>query len=203
MKNKCKLFLVFLISGLVLTFSGSYITHCFSNDFTVVQASKRHKSYMRHPISWRKSSETKPYPNLHKVKHLWIRVSLNKNRTYIMSGKHIIYTMYSSGGVYKKINGQRQSLTPTGTYHIQPERGTYFYNAGVGEGAHYYVSWKGNGVYLFHSVPTHQNGKYIVSNADKLGKDVASHGCIHLSIADSKWLYENVPVGTKVIIKQD
>ncbi len=39
-----------------------------------------------------------------------------------MSGKKPIYTMLSTGGVYHK----NKSDTPTGTYHIQHERGAAF-----------------------------------------------------------------------------
>ena len=37
------------------------------------------------------------------------------------------------------------------------------------------------------------------SEAEKLGSP-ASHGCIRLSIADSKWLYDQLPTGTPIHI---
>lgn len=37
---------------------------------------------MRTPINWRKSSETVPYPDVNKVKDLWVKVDLKNNRTY-------------------------------------------------------------------------------------------------------------------------
>ena len=147
--------------------------------------------------TWNKKSENKEQPDLTKVKDLWIRVSLKGNRTYIMSGKKPIYTMLSTGGVYHK----NKSDTPTGTYHIQHERGAAFYNHKLNEGAKYYVSWKDHGVYLFHSVPTKSDGSIDKKEAKKLGKIPGSHGCIRLSIPDSKWLAATVPAGTKVVIK--
>ena len=147
--------------------------------------------------TWNKKSENKEQPDLTKVKDLWIRVSLKGNRTYIMSGKKPIYTMLSTGGVYHK----NKSDTPTGTYHIQHERGAAFYNHKLNEGAKYYVSWKDHGVYLFHSVPTKSDGSINKEEAKKLGKSPGSHGCIRLSIPDSKWLAATVPAGTKVVIK--
>ena len=57
-------------------------------------------STMRKQIDWQKSSETKPYPNLEDVSNFWVKVSLKKNRTYLMSGDKVIYTMYSSGGSF-------------------------------------------------------------------------------------------------------
>ena len=46
-------------------------------------ASSNSSSQMRTPIDWQKSSETKAYPDLSKVKHLWIKVNLRTNRTYL------------------------------------------------------------------------------------------------------------------------
>lgn len=147
--------------------------------------------------TWDKPSENKKYPNLATVKNLWIRVSLKENRTYIMSGNKPIYTMLSTGGAYHK----NKSDTPTGIYYIQEERGDDFYNDKLNEGAKYYVSWKDHGVYLFHSVPTKADGSINEKEAAKLGKSPGSHGCIRLTVPDSKWLAETVPVGTKVVIK--
>lgn len=149
--------------------------------------------------TWNKKSENKEQPDLTKVKDLWIRVSLKGNRTYIMSGKKPIYTMLSTGGGYHK----NKSDTPTGTYHIQHERGEDFYNQKLKEGAKYYVSWKDHGVYLFHSVPTKSDGTINKEETRKLGKSPGSHGCIRLSIPDSKWVAKTVPAGTKIVIKDN
>ena len=165
-------------------------------------ASSNSSSQMRTPIDWQKSSETKAYPDLSKVKHLWIKVNLRTNRTYLYDGNHVIYTMYSTGGIYKKDpkTGKMKSMTPTGTFYVQQERGNSFYNARLKEGANYYTSWLNHGEYLFHSVPTNADGSYNKKEAAKLGKFTGSHGCIRLSVADAKWMEENLPVGTKVEI---
>ena len=55
---------------------------------------------------------------------------------------------------------------------------------------------------LFHSVWYHVNGNpATLSNTqyNKLGT-VASHGCIRLTVRDSKWIYDNIPSGTSVEI---
>lgn len=148
-------------------------------------------------IDWRKSSEKKPYPDWAKHPNAWVRVSLKTQRVYIMNGKHRLYKMYASTG------SGGSNATPTGTYHIQAERGTFFYNAESGEGARNWVSWKDHGVYLFHSVPTDQSNHIVESQADKLGKSAASHGCVRLSLPDSKWMYDTIPEGTKVVIDND
>lgn len=159
-------------------------------------------SKMREPIDWRKSSQTTPYPNLAAVNHLWVKVNLKKNRTYVYDGKRVIYTMYSTGGKYRTDpkTGERKSMTPTGTFHIEKQRGNSFYNAKLQEGANYYVSWRNHGTYLFHSVPTKKGGAYNKQEAAKLGKTQGSHGCIRLSVPDARWFSRTVPVGTKVVI---
>lgn len=159
-------------------------------------------SKMRTPIDWQKSSETKSYPDVSKLKHFWIKVDLKANRTYLYDGKHVVYTMYSTGGIYKKDpkTGKMKSMTPTGTFYVQQERGDSFYNARLKEGANYYTSWLNHGEYLFHSVPTNSDGSYNKKEAAKLGKSTGSHGCIRLSVADARWMEENLPVGTKVEI---
>lgn len=165
---------------------------------TVAQAS----SDMRKPINYKKPSETKPYPNLKQVKNFWIKVNISKNRVYLYDGNHVIYTMYCSAGQYRtdKKTGKKKSMTPTGTFHVQSQRGKHFFSADVQEGGNYYTSWNGNGAYLFHSVPVDAHNHYIKKEAAKLGKSTASHGCIRLSIPDAKWIYQNVPEGTKVIV---
>ena len=58
--------------------------------------------------------------------------------------------------------------------------------------------------YLFHSVPYYTQHKddleYVEFN--KLGTQ-ASLGCIRLMVVDVKWIYDNCPIGTPVIIYDD
>ena len=159
------------------------------------------KTVMRTPINWRLPSETVAYPNLKQLNDFWIKVVISKNRVYLMDGKKAVYTMYASAGEYERqAGGKKKSTTPTGTYYIQAERGDSFYNPNLSEGANYWTSWLNHGEYLFHTVPTDANGNYKVAEAKKLGKKPASHGCIRLSVADAKWINQNVPQGTKVVI---
>lgn len=207
----------YLIAALIVIICGGYLiyrvtlpheatTATTTKDNSVLVTATKQKSQsstLRTPIDWQKSSETKPYPDLSQVKDFWIKVELKKNRTYLMSGDKVIYTMYSSGGAYHrdKETGKTISYTPTGTFYIEPERGASFFNNSLNEGANNWISWKDHGIYLFHSVPTDANGNYNVTEAKKLGKTPASHGCIRLSVPDSKWMSENLPTGTKVVIK--
>ncbi|WP_125573882.1 L,D-transpeptidase [Levilactobacillus huananensis] len=161
---------------------------------TPVARTIRNKVAAPKRIDWRAPSEEKDYPNLKTFPHAWLDVNTSKQRVYIRSGNKVLYTMYCSTGTGK------DNATPHGTYYIQAERGKFFYNQNSGEGAKYWVSWKDHGIYLFHSVPTDKDGNYIESEAKQLGKTAASHGCVRLSVADAKWVYNNVPYGMKVVI---
>lgn len=147
-------------------------------------------------VNYKKPSENKPYPKLNNKKNR-IVVSIKKQKTYIQkkAGKKwkTVYTMLASTGSHNR--------TPRGQFKIQNIRGNYFYSPKEKEGAYNYVSWKDNGVYLFHSTPTNSKKQINQKIANDLGKKPSSHGCIHLTLADSKWLSQNAPVGMEVIIK--
>ena len=85
-----------------------------------------------------------------------------------------------------------------GTYYIQ-DRGTEFFSQKYKEGATYWVRFQGN--YLFHSVPRDENWVVKKEEEDKIGSP-ASHGCIRLKENDAKWIYDNVPENTMVIIHE-
>ena len=59
-----------------------------------------------------------------------------------------------------------------------------------------------SGDYLFHSVPYAKMGKNStleIEEFNKLGQE-ASLGCVRLAVEDTKWIYENCPIGTHVKI---
>ena len=58
--------------------------------------------------------------------------------------------------------------------------------------------------YLFHSVPYYSQHKDDVEydEFNKLGT-IASLGCIRLAVVDVKWIYDNCPLGTPVVIYND
>ncbi|WDF81973.1 L,D-transpeptidase [Lacticaseibacillus pabuli] len=142
------------------------------------------------PVNWRRPSQAKPYPKPSQHKKLWLDVDLSKQRVFLKDGHTLLYTMYASSGV--------KHTTPTGHFKIQSERGQSFFNGSEQMGANYYTSFYRHGVYLFHSVPTDLQGHYIPKEAAKLGKKPGSHGCVRLTVADAKWIFKNIKVGTKV-----
>ena len=132
-------------------------------------------------------------PDLAGYSELSIDVDLKKQRVYVKSNGQTIYTMIASTGM--------DNTTPTGNFvaggYAPNPRGASFYNTAERMGAQNWICIHDN--ILFHSVPTDINGEYIASEAEKLGSP-ASHGCIRLSIADSKWLYDQLPTGTPIHI---
>lgn len=91
-------------------------------------------------------------------------------------------------------------LTPLGTYKIPVK---YRWRALV-ENTWGQYSTRISGPYLFHSVPYSRMdpSAMLKGEFNKLGRD-ASHGCIRLTVEDAKWIYDNVSIGTTVIIYDD
>lgn len=90
------------------------------------------------------------------------------------------------------------SNTPVGTFYTY---GRHRWRELVGKKYGQYVT-RIVGPYLFHSVIYDKYGnKASLENAEfnKLGK-WASHGCIRLAVRDSKWIYDNCVLKTKVVI---
>lgn len=89
--------------------------------------------------------------------------------------------------------GKPSTPTPKGTYTVGI-KGLYF---GVNKGykCWYYTQFKGN--YLFHSIIYNLDGSV---RDGRLGMRL-SDGCIRLAKENAKWIYDNIPRGTKVFIK--
>jgi len=120
-----------------------------------------------------------------------IYLNLAEQKTYIYEGSTdnwtLIKTFISSTGLEGK-------ETPKGVFAVI-NRGEWFFSPEFNQGGKYWVQFMGD--YLFHSVPFDESATTIVDNT--LGKP-ASHGCIRLSVDDAKWIYDNIPNGTKIII---
>lgn len=121
-----------------------------------------------------------------------IHVDLKNQKTYVYKGKLKNWQLEKTFLCSTGINGED---TPQGVYSIK-EKGQWFFSEEYQQGGKYWVQFMGD--YLFHSLPYNKDKSQIVDYT--LGKP-SSHGCIRLPEADSKWIYDNVPKGSKVIIK--
>lgn len=89
--------------------------------------------------------------------------------------------------------GKPATPTPKGIFSVGI-KGLFF---GVEKGykARYYTQFLGN--YLFHSILYNLDGSV---RDGRLGMRL-SNGCIRLALEHAKWIYDNIPRNTKVIIR--
>lgn len=110
-----------------------------------------------------------------------------------------VVTIYknSDNSPYTAFTCSTGQNTPTGTFYTkQKYRWWALYGPSYGQ-----YCTRITGSILFHSVWYYSTKKNSQSYAEynKLGK-TASHGCVRLTVAASKWIYDNCPSGMKVII---
>lgn len=119
----------------------------------------------------------------------FIWVDLKSFKTNIFKGSKNNWSLINS---YECTIGKPSTPTPKGTFYTGI-KGLYF---GVEKGykCWYYTQFKGN--YLFHS---------IIYNLDdsvrdgRLGMSL-SNGCIRLAKTNAKWIWDNIPRNTTVVI---
>ena len=126
----------------------------------------------------------------------FIRINRTANIVEIFSlngEKELVKTMLCSVGLPG--TGEFGNETPLGSYEIY-ER--YRWRSLFGNVQGQYAI-RFNGHILFHSVPYKSNDASTLKTDEynKLGEP-ASLGCVRLSVADAKWIYDNCPNGTMV-----
>jgi len=122
----------------------------------------------------------------------WVDVRLGDIHTVkVYRGDILVRHMVASGG-------REATPTPIGSFYTQ-DRGHSFWSPRFGEGATYWVRLVGQ--VLVHSVPKDDRWKTKEDEHARLGLP-ASHGCIRLDEKDARWFYENIPMGTLVIIHE-
>ena len=121
-----------------------------------------------------------------------ISVNLKEQKTYVFKGKlnkwELVKTFLCSTGI-------ESEPTPTGSFTIK-EKGEWFFSDKFKQGGKFWSQITGD--ILFHSLPFAQDKTTIL---DYTLKKPSSHGCIRLAVEDAKWIYTNIPKGSKVIIK--
>lgn len=111
-----------------------------------------------------------------------------------------VYEQDKKGNYTKPIKAMLCSTgaeTPLGTFKTPVK---YRWRLLMGDVWGQYSTRIVNGV-LFHSVWYYEKNESTLSNRqyNNLGRMV-SHGCIRLNVEDSKWIYDNCPLGTTVVI---
>ena len=114
---------------------------------------------------------------------------------------------------YKWVNGSYSQLVrtmkcSTGKNATPTPKGTFQNGTGPGARWHYFKKFKCwaqyayyiEGDIMFHSVLyKEKDGPVTQSSVNNLGRK-ASHGCIRLSVEDAKWINQNCPRNTKIIV---
>lgn len=122
----------------------------------------------------------------------FINVSIENQKTYVYQGTsdnwRLVRTCPCSTGI-------EEEPTPCGSFTTQ-EKGSWFFSEKYNQGGKYWTQITGD--ILFHSVPYSKDKTTVI---DYTLNEPASHGCIRLSLDDAKWIYSNVPKGSKIIIK--
>ena len=127
-----------------------------------------------------------------------ILVDISDQRVYVFKWDGEAYTGKERMMICS--TGKDATPTPTGTYQA--------YGRMTGEWYYFktfncYAKWAYGivGGILFHSVTYSSSKKLNQGSVNNLGRK-ASHGCIRLKVEDAKWIYENCPNGTTVVIRK-
>lgn len=86
--------------------------------------------------------------------------------------------------------GKASTPTVIGEYQVYGKG----YSFGHGYTCYYYTQFYGD--YLFHSSPYYVNSNRVM---DPTMGVPSSAGCVRLEIKNAKWIYDNIPYGTKVV----
>lgn len=113
-----------------------------------------------------------------------------------------VYALDADGYYTKPVKAMVCSVgknggTPTGTYETSDKHAWCSLVGGV----YGQYAYRIDGQIMFHSVPYYSmnKGDLETEEYNKLG-EAASLGCIRLTVADAKWIYDNCPSGTIVTI---
>lgn len=95
--------------------------------------------------------------------------------------------------------GTREHPTPLGTFSAAGPAGRWYYFKKFNCWAQY--GYRIDGPILFHSVLYSEKDESTLRKGSvyALGSR-ASHGCIRLKVEDAKWIYNNCPAGTTVVV---
>ena len=131
--------------------------------------------------------------NIESTTSYFINVNLENQKTYIYKGTSDKWQLVRTCPCSTGISGEDD--TPSGSFSTK-EKGDWFFSDKYNQGAKYWTQITGD--ILFHSVPFAKDKTTVL---DYTMNKTSSHGCIRLSIDDAKWIYTNIPKGSKVIIK--
>lgn len=123
--------------------------------------------------------------------HHLILISIKDQTAYIFNGSLNNWILEKEFLCSTELSGKE---TPKGIFTCG-FRGDWFFLENFNKGTKYYIHI--NDCYNLHSIPFYANQSTI---AEDLLDEPSYHGCVRLSVEDSKWIYENVKDGSTTII---
>jgi len=119
-----------------------------------------------------------------------VYTDLERQETHVFQGREGNWRLVRT---FPCSTGKNASPTKRGLFAFET-RGEWFYSRRLGSGAQYWIRF--SGPYLYHSLAMNASREVI---DETIGERVSS-GCVRLRIEDARWLYENVPDTTAVLI---
>ena len=124
------------------------------------------------------------------------RVVLDEQRVYVYNNrKRLIATLPASTGV--------DDQTPVGTFKVFSRSAQTFYTPNPSERMRWmtrFTKGREGGNIGFHGIPYKVTKSGEIPFPTPLGVAPSSHGCIRMRVADAKWLFHNMNIGTVVSV---
>ena len=124
------------------------------------------------------------------------RIVLDEQRVYVYNHrKRLIATLPASTGV--------DDQTPVGTFKVFSQSAQAFYTPNPSERMRWmtrFTKGREGGNIGFHGIPYKVTKTGEIPFPTPLGVAPSSHGCIRMRVADAKWLFQNMKIGTVVSV---
>ena len=124
------------------------------------------------------------------------RVVLDEQRVYVYNHrKRLIATLPASTGV--------KDQTPVGTFKVFSQSAQAVYSPNPNERMRWmtrFTKGRQGGNIGFHGIPYKVTKSGEIPFPTPLGIAPSSHGCIRMRVADAKWLFHNMNIGTVVSV---
>ena len=124
------------------------------------------------------------------------RIVLDEQRVYVYNQrKRLIATLPASTGV--------DDHTPVGTFKVFSQSAQAFYTPNPSERMRWmtrFTKGREGGNIGFHGIPYKVTKTGEIPFPTPLGVAPSSHGCIRMRVADAKWLFQNMKIGTVVSV---
>ena len=124
------------------------------------------------------------------------RVVISEQRVYVYNmRKRLIATLPASTGLL--------DTTPTGSFKVFSKSAQAFYTPNPNERMRFmtrFTKGREGGNIGFHGIPYKVTKAGEIPFPTPLGVAPSSHGCVRMRVADAKWLFSNMKIGTVISV---